>query len=378
MHFKYTGNIKAIAKNLIGGSFMRTRIDSKKNWSLTIISIALVFTVNCGGSEEKKKTTQSPAIDTNRVQRALPAVSVPPPSAVKKDNGDIAASVDEQILKKSVLEKNLSDRFNTFKDKIPADKIKEVRSNMKKQLVDEFVMRALMEREVEKRNIEATDKEMEDALDQIRTNLPADKKIDEFMKENGISREDIYLGIKVRKMVRQNLGKKAKPSENEISKFYDNNKDRFNIAESVHVRHILVAFKEGDDETIKTEKKLKIESLRKQIADGADFAEVASKNSDCPSKDKGGDLGLIQKGQTVKPFEDAAFSQEKNVVGPVITTDSGYHVIQVLEHNRQKMTPLEDVREKIKSYLGQQKETEAFNSIIKKLRENAKIVIYKN
>jgi peptidyl-prolyl cis-trans isomerase C len=146
----------------------------------------------------------------------------------------------------------------------------------------------------------------------------------------------------------------------------------------VHVRHILVIFKEGDDDKIKAEKKAKIEALRKQIMDGADFAEVAGKNSDCPSKDKGGDLGLIQKEQTVKPFEEAAFSQEKNVVGPVITTDFGYHIIQVLEHNPQKTTALADVEEKITSYLEQQNQTETFNSLLKRLRENAKIVVYQN
>jgi peptidyl-prolyl cis-trans isomerase C len=358
---------------------MKNRIDRKNNWSLIIILIAFVFIANCGNSDDKKKNAQNPAAGANQVQPAVPATSVVPPSAAKKpETTDIAISVNEKILKKSVLEKDLKERLNTFKDKIPADKMKEVRGNMKKQMMDEFVMRTLMAGEVEKRKIEATDKEIKNTMDQIKANLPPDKKIDAFMKENKISREDIALGIKVRKMVTQDLGKKAKPSQKEISKFYDDTKDKLIVPESVHVRHILVAFKEGDDDKIKAEKKAKIEDVLKQIMDGADFAEVAAKNSDCPSKDKGGDLGLIQKEQTVKPFEDAAFSQEKNVVGPVIATDFGYHIIQVLERNPQKTTALAEVKEKITSYLEQQKQTETFNSLLKRLRENAKIVVYKN
>jgi peptidyl-prolyl cis-trans isomerase C len=358
---------------------MKNRIDRKNNWSLIIILIAFVFIANCGSSDDKKKNAQNPAAGGNQAQPAAPATSIVPPSAAKKpETTDIAISVDEKILKKSVLEKDLKERLNTFKDKIPADKMKEVRGNMKKQMMDEFVMRTLMAGEVEKRKIEATDKEIKNTMDQIKANLPPDKKIDAFMKENKISREDIALGIKVKKMVIQELGKNAKPSQKEISKFYDDNKDKLIVPESVHVRHILIAFKEGDDDKIKAEKKAKIEALRKQIMDGADFAEVANKNSDCPSKDKGGDLGLIQKEQTVKPFEDAAFSQEKNVVGPVIATDFGYHIIQVLERNPQKTTALAEVKEKITSYLEQQKQTETFNSLLKRLRENAKIVVYKN
>jgi peptidyl-prolyl cis-trans isomerase C len=200
--------------------------------------------------------------------------------------------------------------------------------------------------------------------------------LDAFLKENKISKDDIILGIKVKKLVLQDMGKKAKPSPKEISKFYDENKDKFIMPENVHVRHILVTLAEGDDEKVKAEKKAKIEGLRKQLLDGANFAEVAKKNSDCPSKENGGDLGLIKKGQTVKPFEDAAFSQEKNVIGPVVTTEYGYHVIQVLEKNPSKTSSLEEVKSKIAAFLEQKKQSEAFSALLKKLRENAKIVIY--
>ncbi len=80
----------------------------------------------------------------------------------------------------------------------------------------------------------------------------------------------------------------------------------------------------------------------------------------------------------VKPFEDAAFSQEINAIGPVVTTEYGYHVIQVLARNPQKTMPLEEVKGKISSYLEQQKQTEIFNALLKKLREKAKIVVYEN
>jgi peptidyl-prolyl cis-trans isomerase C len=356
---------------------MEKRIN--KNWSFLLILIVFVFIASCGSSEEKKISAQNPAVGTNQVQSAAPSASVPPAANAKQpDTNDVAVSVDGKLLKKSELEKDLKERINTFKDKIPADKIKEVRANMKKQMIDEFVMRTLMTNEVERRKIEATDKEIKMTTDQIKVNLPPDKKLDTFMKENKISKEDIILGIKVKKLIMQDLGKKAKPSPKEISKFYNDNKDKFIVPENVHARHILIAFVEGDDDKVKAEKKVKIENLRKQILEGADFAEVARKNSDCPSKDNGGDLGMIGKGQTVKPFEDAAFSQEIKAIGPVVATEYGYHIIQVLEHNPQKAVTLEEAKTKISPYLEQQKQSEFFNALVKKLREKAKILVYEN
>ena len=78
----------------------------------------------------------------------------------------------------------------------------------------------------------------------------------------------------------------------------------------------------------------------------------------------------------MKPFEDAAFSQEKNVIGPVITTEFGYHIIQVLDRKPAKTIALDEVKDKISAYLEKQKQSDVFASILKKLKENAKIIVY--
>ena len=82
-------------------------------------------------------------------------------------------------------------------------------------------------------------------------------------------------------------------------------------------RHILVDNEEQCD------------SLKKQIEDGADFAEIAKEHSSCPSGSKGGDLGEFGPGQMVKEFDDVVFSGElSNVHGPV-KTQFGYHLLEI-------------------------------------------------
>ncbi len=82
-------------------------------------------------------------------------------------------------------------------------------------------------------------------------------------------------------------------------------------------RHILVATEE------------KCLQLKAEIEAGADFAEVAQKNSSCPSRMRGGDLGAFRPGQMVKEFDEVVFSGEINkVLGPV-KTQFGYHLIEI-------------------------------------------------
>lgn len=73
-------------------------------------------------------------------------------------------------------------------------------------------------------------------------------------------------------------------------------------------------------------------ALKKKLDAGADFSHLAKKNSMCPSKKRGGDLGEFKKGAMVKPFDDAVFkkgSEDHKYIGPV-KTRFGYHLIKVL------------------------------------------------
>jgi len=358
---------------------MKNRIN--KNWLLIFVLIAFVVMTGYGNTEETKKAAQNTAVGAKQVQSATPAANVPKAAVAKQpDADDIAVSVEGNILKKSEIEKVVKEKLNALKskDKPPAGQIKEMRANIKKQMVDGFILRTLMSNEAERRKIKATDKEIKIAIDELKANLPPGRTVEAFMKENKISREHIILGIKVKKMVQQDLGKKAKPSEEEIRKFYNENKEQVTMPETVHARHVLIAVAAGDDDKVKAEKKVKIEYLRDKLVHGADFAEIARDNSDCSSKNEGGDLGVIRKGQTVQPFEEAAFSQEINAIGPVVTTEFGYHIIQVLEHNLAKSSPLEEVKGKISDFMEQKRKEEAFSALANRLREKAKIIIYEN
>ena len=348
-----------------------------KSWIAIFVLFIFVLVSACkdGG---KNKEVSVPAVGANQMQASVSNVA-PTVQPEQADTSNIVVSVDGKILKKSELENNVKEKFNLVKNKIPADKQKEFKENLKKQLTDLFVMRTLLANEIAKRKIDVSNEEVKMAMDKLKASIPPGRTLDEFLKENQVTQEDIIFAVKVEKFRNMEIGEKAKPSQKEISKFYNENREKLFVEpESVHVRHILVSVGKDDSDKVKAEKKQKIENLRKQLLNGGDFAELARKNSDCPSKEVGGDLGFIKRGQTVKIFEDAAFSQEKNAVGPVIKTEYGYHIIQVLDRKQAKKVTLNEAKEKISAYLKQRKNIEAFNAILKSLREKAKIISYEN
>ena len=99
---------------------------------------------------------------------------------------------------------------------------------------------------------------------------------------------------------------------------------------AVRARHILFRAAK-DDAQARAEALKKARDVRRQILNGADFAEMARLNSADGTRNKGGDLGWFGPGRMVKPFEEAAFqARVGRLVGPV-ETDFGYHLIEVTD-----------------------------------------------
>jgi len=86
---------------------------------------------------------------------------------------------------------------------------------------------------------------------------------------------------------------------------------------SASARHILVKTEDECDR------------LKKEIAEGADFADLAAQHSECPSGKQGGDLGQFSPGQMVKEFDQVVFNEKIGVVHGPVQTQFGYHLLEI-------------------------------------------------
>ncbi len=143
-------------------------------------------------------------------------------------------------------------------------------------------------------------------------------------------------------------------SDAQIQNYYNSHKDDYRTPDRVHARHILLSTtNKPKDEIPKIQ--AKAEDLLKQIRGGADFAQIAQKNSEDPGlANKGGDLGWVVRGQMVKNFEDTLFALKPKETSNVVTTEYGLHIIQVLEKEPARLRPLEEVKNDIAATLRNQ------------------------
>jgi peptidyl-prolyl cis-trans isomerase D len=157
-------------------------------------------------------------------------------------------------------------------------------------------------------------------------------------------------------------------SDTQLRNWYGSHVDQFRTPERVHVRHILLKTTgQSADDVNKT--KAKAEALLKQVRSGGDFAQLATKNSeDTGSATKGGDVGWIVRGQTVPNFESAAFTLKPNEISGLVTTEYGFHIIQVLAHEQARLRPFSEVRDEIATGLKNDMVTERVQALADQAR----------
>lgn len=161
----------------------------------------------------------------------------------------------------------------------------------------------------------------------------------------------------------------AKVSDSELQKEYQDSIDSFRTPERVRVRHILIKT-QGKPKEEAPKLKAKAEELLKEIKSGADFAELAKKNSEDPgSAVKGGELGFITRGQTVPNFEKAAFSLRPGETSGVIETEYGYHIIQVEEKQEAHTETFAEAQPQLYAEAQKQQATEALGRAIEAARD---------
>lgn len=189
-----------------------------------------------------------------------------------------------------------------------------------------------------------------------------------FDKDPDVQRqlEEARKEIIIKAYLRKEIEDTVRVSDEDAKKYYEANKDKFKEPEKVNISHILV-----DNEA-------EAKDILSKLKGGADFAALAKEKSKDASKDKGGELGLIAKGQTVPEFEQAAFALQSGQISDVVKTQFGYHIIKVTEKQPEKMMAYDEIKDQLKQMMLSGKQKERFDMLLKDLKDKNKVVIYKD
>ncbi|MGH9351563.1 MAG: peptidylprolyl isomerase [Terriglobia bacterium] len=160
---------------------------------------------------------------------------------------------------------------------------------------------------------------------------------------------------------------KIEITDAQLQNYYAQHVTDYQVPDEVKVAHILL--KTTGETPQQEQQTLQLaQKVLAQVKAGGNFADLAKKYSqDAGSAQNGGELGWIKRGQTVKAFEDAAFSMKPGEISNLVKTEYGYHIIKVEDKQTAHLQPFAEVKASIQAALEKQTLQQAQNDLASKI-----------
>jgi peptidyl-prolyl cis-trans isomerase C len=251
---------------------------------------------------------------------------------------------------------------------------------LRKTALDNLIGRELLYIESLAKGISVEDSDVEKRIVDLKGRFENEARFQESLKELSLTldglREQIKRAIVIDRFIEQEFANKITVTDKEVRDYYDARPDMFTKSGSVSARHILIKVPPDADDVKKAEARSRIEEALKRARAGEDFADLAKEYSEDATREDGGDLGTIQQGQTVKPFEDAAFALKPGEISDVVESRFGYHIIKVESRQEPEMLSFEEVKDRLAKFLREDRIQRQISQFIKKARAKADVELY--
>jgi len=224
--------------------------------------------------------------------------------------------------------------------------------------------------------VTVTEQDVQAELAQIKEMFQGDEdKFEQALEQQNMTLEQLTQSIRERLLFEEMKAEVTKGivvTEEEAKAYYEAHEGDYMHQESRKARHILIApvqpAESGTPTSVPTQTdweaaQAEADKVRSEILNGADFASEAGKYSDdVATRDSGGELGSIVRGQMVPAFEEAVFSLKKGELSEPIKTQYGYHLIEVTDITPEQQLTFDEVKEGIKSALLEQRQTDTWTA----------------
>jgi len=291
----------------------------------------------------------------------------------------IVIRVGDRIITRTQYLHRLNDGLTEIEQTVPAAEVAAKKADFRKNLTNELVAELLLKDRADRLNITVTNEEVKDAISRVKQQygISNDKQFDESLQKSGMTRSDMEARMRDTILTNKLFGRELRGREDltdkELRERYDREKERYRLPERAHLREIIVL--RPDNAAQIPAARQRAEELAKQARGGADFMLLAKTASEVASKEKGGDLGEVARGELLPDLDKAVFNATAGqVLGP-IEAKSAWHILKVEQRLPSEVPAFETLKEKLRKDVSDEAWQRDYKAYIDRLRKDAFIQI---
>lgn len=285
----------------------------------------------------------------------------------------VAATVNGEAILWSQVDAEIARAAAQFGIDTKSPDFEKQRAEIGKAVLDQLIGSRLIMQEARRRNLVASDREVEEQVDAIRKRFPTEAEFDTALARNGFTLASLRDVLRVN-VTQRRLADVVAPgtvTEEEVRRHFEANRTRYDQPAQIKVSHILFRIGEKEQEPLA---RAKARIVTARLVEGATFEDLARQYSDDKSSaERGGDLGFVPKGTLVKEFEDAAWALKPGQTSGPVRTQYGLHIIKVYQVKDAQKATFDQVKNEIREQLLASKREKAFEAWLNEQRKAAKI-----
>jgi foldase protein PrsA len=232
------------------------------------------------------------------------------------------------------------------------------------QVLDRLILELLVKQEAGRRGITVSADEVAEEIAQIKAQFPSEQEFANALQDAGMSMAELEDRVRLNELLRKLALKDVKITEEDIQKYFEENKESLAEPPRARIRHILVGTRE------------EAAAILGRIKAGEDFGNLAvALSTDEATRSIGGDLGFVTPGQMEEEFDRAAFALKPGEVSDVVETPDGFHLIKVEAREEGKPATLDGSRRKIIEALEDER-AKPVDQVLEELRAASNIKVF--
>lgn len=291
----------------------------------------------------------------------------------------IVVRVGDRIITRTQYERRLRDAFAEIEQNVRPEQAEAAKADIRKRLVDDMISELLIRERADRLNISVTDAEVREHIEQLKQQygITSDEQFEASLRNSGLSRAEMEARLRETLTTRKVFARELRRndlSDSDLRERYNREKEQYRLPERAHLREIVI---------LKPEDASKVDEARQRAADvaeaarkpGTEFASVASTMSESGTRDKGGDLGEVAKGDLVADLDKAVFSAPAGtIIGP-LETKSAWHIMLVEQRLPSEVPAFESVKDRLRQDETEETFQRDYKNYIEALRKDAFVQI---
>ncbi len=290
----------------------------------------------------------------------------------------VAVVNDDVITLTEVQEEGLQAIRRIVQETLGQERERRLRST-ERQILDELILKRLQLQEAKKEKIEATLGEIQSTIEDLkkRNGLNSDEAFRAALSKELLSEVQFERGIAeqviLTKLVARRVRSKVVVLDEEVQQYYEQQQDQFREIPQFKIRHLLVPVPPQTTPGELSRAKSRIEEAQALLKKGTSFSTVAKQYSEGPLVSSAGEIWTMKRGDLAPELEQAALALPIGQTSDIIATTAGFHLIVVEERIPGQTLPFDQVKERLRAILFNQKTEANFKEWIEGLRSKAHV-----